>query len=976
MKQNETKQQDCPKKLKIGLKIFLSICSGAIAIGATAGLTYVLVGKHNTTTTLKDSISFGDYSPTISSGGQQTFHASSSTKKPVTLTASGKGEFTNWNFSNDTLTTYDDLDEKVTVTISGDDGITKNSINVDLIPSTFNISSPNPNLTVGVLGGVLIKWTSANFTPIRISLSTKDDCNRLWELNGGNTIPLSNPLTLSRKDINLPANIYNVYIDATDGNVIEETSIAVTISNPIIPSFSVNSSNPNLTIGVAGDITLVWTSANFTPTRISLDTKNGSDQLWDLAGGDSIPLSNPLTLSRKSVNLPADVYVVWLKAINGSIVENASVTITISANDGDPTFSISASQTSLTYGEAGDISLNWTATNFTPTSISLSTIANSNTIWDLDGGSSTPLSNPLTLSRKLLTLTANVYNVYLEATDGTDTATTSIAITIQNPWEKNLFFTTGDTTTTPGSKKSFYGTLSASNFLLGSTLKVKVNGTESSDWSITTFPGQSMIKITPPGNLAVNTSYNVSIFDESNNINSNVIPFVCQTKIIAPANTITRIDVNGTISSVRITNAMSEIHYNNSNFVALYFGANANITKIYCSNNQLSDLGVSQCANLSLLECSVNQLTTLDLTQNTNLTYIHASRNNFASLDVSQCNKLSELDCSNSQLACLDVSNCPTLVSLYCNDNRLSSLNVSGCSSLTTLDCHDNQLPSLVVSTNTTLTTLDCEINQITSLDVSNCSALTTLNCNKNQIPSLNVSSNINLKDFRCNANQLTSLNVSGNTNLEVLNCGANFQLVTLNVSGCTNLHQLWCMWDHALSSLDVSTNTSLVHIECYQCHLESLDVSNCPSLTGLICYENQLTSLTISNNPNLLHLDCHQNLLTLLNVSSSASLMDLKCQSNQLSLLDISGKNNLNFLNCEHNLLTSLDASTNSALTSLTCNDNPNLNSIKLPNVSSSLTFHWWTLADGCFASGTVQRAANTNIDGNKPAGWDVTYY
>jgi hypothetical protein len=97
---------------------------------------------------------------------------------------------------------------------------------------------------------------------------------------------------------------------------------------------------------------------------------------------------------------------------------------------------------------------------------------------------------------------------------------------------------------------------------------------------------------------------------------------------------------------------------------------------------------------------------------------------------------------------------------------------------------------------------------------------------------------------------------------------------------------------------------------------------------------------------------------------------MDLKCQSNQLSLLDISGKNNLNFLNCEHNLLTSLDASTNSALTSLTCNDNPNLNSIKLPNVSSSLTFHWWTLADGCFASGTVQRAANTNIDGNKPAG------
>jgi hypothetical protein len=39
-------------------------------------------------------------------------------------------------------------------------------------------------------------------------------------------------------------------------------------------------------------------------------------------------------------------------------VENASVAITVSTNDGDPTFNVSASQTSLTYGEAGDISLN------------------------------------------------------------------------------------------------------------------------------------------------------------------------------------------------------------------------------------------------------------------------------------------------------------------------------------------------------------------------------------------------------------------------------------------------------------------------------------------------------------------------------------------------------------------------------------------------------------------------------------------
>jgi hypothetical protein len=81
-------------------------------------------------------------------------------------------------------------------------------------------------------------------------------------------------------------------------------------------------------------------------------------------------------------------------------------------------------------------------------------------------------------------LAANVYNVYLVASDGATTETTSIAITISNnSMQKDLFFTTGDTTTTPGSKKAFYGTISASNFTLcdNADLQVKVNGSINSN---------------------------------------------------------------------------------------------------------------------------------------------------------------------------------------------------------------------------------------------------------------------------------------------------------------------------------------------------------------------------------------------------------------------------------------------------------------------------------------------------------------
>ncbi|MDR0870040.1 MAG: hypothetical protein LBN39_04535, partial [Planctomycetaceae bacterium] len=61
-------------------------------------------------------------------------------------------------------------------------------------------------------------------------------------------------------------------------------------------------------------------------------------------------------------------------------------------------------------------------------------------------------------------------------------------------------------------------------------------------------------------------------------------------------------------------------------------------------------------------------------------------------LDVSGCIALTRLDCSENQLTSINASGCTALTILKCDKDQLTSLNASGCTSLTELDCSENQL--------------------------------------------------------------------------------------------------------------------------------------------------------------------------------------------------------------------------------------------------------------------------------------------
>ena len=140
--------------------------------------------------------------------------------------------------------------------------------------------------------------------------------------------------------------------------------------------------------------------------------------------------------------------------------------------------------------------------------------------------------------------------------------------------------------------------------------------------------------------------------------------------------------------------------------------------------------------NITRLECSNNQLTSLDVSKNTLLLELYCEYNQLTSLDISKNVALEELSCWNNQLTNLDVSKNALLSNLQCGENQLTSLNVSTNTALIGLQCANNQLTNLDVSNNTKLYHLFCQSNHLTSLDMSKNTEIFSLQCSNNKLDS------------------------------------------------------------------------------------------------------------------------------------------------------------------------------------------------------------------------------------------------
>lgn len=288
--------------------------------------------------------------------------------------------------------------------------------------------------------------------------------------------------------------------------------------------------------------------------------------------------------------------------------------------------------------------------------------------------------------------------------------------------------------------------------------------------------------------------------------------------------------------------------FQNNKLTSVSFSNLPQLTRVFLSNNQLSDLNIAELKDrLEVLDCDNNKLTTLQ---------------------IAGYSKLEGLNCGYNQLKELDLTGCVELTSLNCNSNQLSNLDVSQFTKLIGIECDDNNISSLYVPDFKNLLTLSCEGNPLTDLRIEGCANLDILwfgNHPDAYIPQFDASQFVNLSQLRIGCCKMNNLNVSTLQNLRTFYCTDN-ELADIDVSNLKELRQLF-LSNNQLKNLDVSNLQSMTILNCSNNQLDNLDVSMLENLGQLNCSNNKLAELKLS--PNISSLVCENNQLTSLDVSN-----------------------------------------------------------------------------------------------------------
>ncbi len=275
---------------------------------------------------------------------------------------------------------------------------------------------------------------------------------------------------------------------------------------------------------------------------------------------------------------------------------------------------------------------------------------------------------------------------------------------------------------------------------------------------------------------------------------------------------------------------------------------------ISCSMEGINSLhGIEYFTELTTLYCSDNNLTELDLSACKSLTNLNCQGNYLTQLDLSNCPELRKLICSGNTLKALDVSNCPALASLDCSSNVLSQLKLQNNDALSTLNCSNNNLTNLDLSGNSALNSLICSGNALRQVTLAENAALVVLNCSGNLLSNLAIGDNSALRNLRCSGNLLTDLDLSGAPVLNNLECQGN-RLNSLFAANCDALSSINCA-NNLLDQLSVSGCSVLKTLHCEQNQLTTLDLNDCGSLKTLFCYDNNISNLDLSDCPILVEL-------------------------------------------------------------------------------------------------------------------------
>ena len=298
------------------------------------------------------------------------------------------------------------------------------------------------------------------------------------------------------------------------------------------------------------------------------------------------------------------------------------------------------------------------------------------------------------------------------------------------------------------------------------------------------------------------------------------------------------------------------------------------------------------------------------------VTKLHCSNNQLTSLNLFYSSILEELECAGNLLTELDLSGCESLKRLSYTDGQLNSLNLSDCVSLTELDCSKNELTSLDLSDCTSLTSLACSRNKLESLDLSACTRLKSLECYRNKIRGKAVAqlveslpdrygkepgkfylayySNDEYEENFCYRPAVGHANDKNWRPQKGHNDGSEDRwedYFGVKDEGVVMMRTAQEVGSQITLTLEANGDVAIDGVKGvpetdgkpHQYTLLSQDVTIRGYVTKLHCSGNKLTSLDLSTTVPLVELDCSNNQLTTLDVSHNAAVTSLACYRNQI---------------------------------------------------------------------------------------------
>ncbi|HEX6941760.1 MAG TPA: hypothetical protein VF128_02465 [Gemmatimonadaceae bacterium] len=239
---------------------------------------------------------------------------------------------------------------------------------------------------------------------------------------------------------NVAAGSYPVTVRGTAGSVTHDATVTVTVPAPA-GNFTISATPTalNLAAGASGNTSVAIVRTNFT-TDVALSLVSppaGITGVFTPATLTGTTLTSQLALSVAS-NVAAGSYPVTVRGTAGSVTQDATVTVTVTAAGN---FTISATPTALNLqaGASGNTSVAIVRTNFT-TDVALSLVSPPTGITGVFTPATltgTTLSSQLALS-VASNVTPGTYPVTVRGTAGAVTQNTTVNVTVTAPSGNNV----------------------------------------------------------------------------------------------------------------------------------------------------------------------------------------------------------------------------------------------------------------------------------------------------------------------------------------------------------------------------------------------------------------------------------------------------------------------------------------------------------------------------------------------------------